>query len=290
LLALSKILFIKKLEQPDLRRQQITEKIAVENQSEVAVEVVDAALRKWCQGDCVLGEQWFVYRFNPKRPLTRSFSDVGQEDIDLAESKVRGFAVITQTCDVVRSCINRPFIEIAPLVQVDERRLYEIQRGKRPQYAYISGVADYRLVADLDRVMTVEKAVVSEWQRVPGCRNDQDVRAVRQALARKRIRFAFPDDFTGLANKLQKRMQEKHAKESQEGDALRALREIRVRAEPSWDAPEVKLMFWFIRYEQEDAFMGTSWDQFLSQWLKLLSVSERFYWGVMPRSRMLCCR
>jgi hypothetical protein len=249
----------------------------VDNEREVWVQIVDTALRQWCQGDCVLGEQWFVYRFNPQRPLTNDSADVAREEVDLTESKVKGFAAVTQTCDIVRSCIDRPFIEIAPLVEVDEQRLYEIQRGKRPQYAYISGIAEHKLVADLDRVMTVEKAVVAEWQRVPGCQNDRDIRVLRQALARKRIRFAFPDDFTLFANKLQKRMQEKHDKnESLEGKALRALREIRVRAEPSWNAPQVHLMFWFIRHEQQNQCEGIGWDQFLKQWLKLIPEAGRF--------------
>ena len=106
------------------------------NEREVWVQTVDTALGEWGQGDCVLREQWFVYRFNPQRPLTNDATDVAQEEVDLTESKVQGFAVITQTCDIVRSCIDRPFIEVAPLVEVDEQRLYEIQRGKRPQYAY----------------------------------------------------------------------------------------------------------------------------------------------------------
>jgi hypothetical protein len=265
------------LDKPDPLESQGAEKIAVANERETWVQVVDTALKGWCQGDCVIGDQQFVYRFNPQRPLTNDSAEVTQKEADLTESKVKGFAVITQTCDVVRSCIARPFIEIAPLVEVDEQRLHEIQSGKRPQYAYISGIAEYKLVADLDRVMTVEKAVVAEWQRVPGCQNDQDVRTLGQALARKRIRFAFPDDFTQFANKLQKRMQEKHdKKESPEGNALRALREIRVRAEPSWNAPEVNLMFWFIRHEQQSQFEGIGWDQFLKQWLKLIPESGRF--------------
>jgi hypothetical protein len=248
----------------------------VDNEREILIQV-DTNLKDWCQGDCVLGEQWFVYRFNPQCPLTTDSADVAQEEVDLTESKVKGFTVITQTCDIVRSCADRPFIEVAPLVEVDEQRLYEIQRGKRPQYAYISGIAEHKLAADLDRVMTVEKAVVSKWQRIPGCQNDQDIRALQQALARKRTRFAFPDDFTQFANKLQRRMQDKHdKKESPEGSALRALREIRVRAEPSWDESEVHLMFWFIRHEQQNQFQGIDWDLFLEQWLKLIPKSGRF--------------
>ncbi len=266
------------MDNPDLPEQQGAEKILVDNERKVLVQTVDIALGEWCQGDCVLGEQWFVYRFNSQRPLTNDAADVAQEDVDLTESKVKGFAVITQTCDIVRSCMDRPFLEVAPLVEVDEQCLYEIQKSKRPQYAYISGVAEYKLVADLDRVMTLEKAVVTDWQRTPGCQNDQEIRALGQALARKRIRFAFPDDFNELARKLQKRMQEKHDKhESAEGKALRALREIRVRAEPSWNASKAHLMFWFIRHEQQSQFEGISWDQFLKQWLELVPKDGRFH-------------
>ena len=45
---------------------------------------------------------------------------------------------------------------------------------------------------------------------------------------------------------LRRRLVEKHNKSSPEGEALRALLEIRVRAAPSWSAQEVELMFWFI--------------------------------------------
>lgn len=265
------------LDNPDGVEQQGAEKIAVTNDRDIWIQEVDTALKEWSQGDCVLGEQWFVYRFNLQRPLTAESANVAQEQVELAESEVKGFAVITQTCDIVRSCKDRPFIELAPLVEViDEKRLHEIQRSRRPQYAYIPGVAQFNLVADLDRVMTVEKAVIAEWERIPGCQNDGDIRALRQALARKRIRFAFPDDFIRFASKLQKRMQDKHDKASNEGEALRALREIRVRAEPSWNAQEVTLMFWFIRHEEQIQFQGIGWDQFLEKWLELIPESGRF--------------
>lgn len=43
--------------------------------------------------------------------------------------------------------------------------------------------------------MTVEKAVVAQWERKEGCLNDQEIRDLGIALTRKRARFAFPDDF-----------------------------------------------------------------------------------------------
>lgn len=131
-------------------------------------------------------------------------------------------------------------------------------------------------VADLDRVMTVEKSVVAEWERKPGCLSDDDVRALGQALTRKRARFAFPDDFANFAGKLQQRLRDKHDKATYEGEALRALREIRVRAEPSWNSSEVRLMFWFIRDEDQSQFNGIGWDKFLNQWLKLIPESGRY--------------
>lgn len=182
------------------------------NERDVWLQEVDATLEEWCQGDCVLGEYWFVHRFNPQRPLTLDSADVAHQETDLAESEVKGFVVVTQTCDIVRSCADRRFIEVVPLLEVDEQILSEIQRSRRPQFAYIPGVAELNLVADLDRVMTVEKAVVAEWERNPGCRNDEEIRTLGQALARKRARFAFPNDFTGFAQKLQKRLRDKHNK------------------------------------------------------------------------------
>lgn len=246
------------------------------NERDVWIQEVDATLKEWCQGDCVLGEYWFVQRFNPQRPLTPDSANVAQQETDLAESEVKGFVVVTQTCDVVRSCADRPFIEVVPLIKVNKQILDEIQRSRRPQFAYIPGVAELNLVADLDRVMTVEKAVVAEWERKTGCRTDEEIRTLGQALTRKRTRFAFPDDFTEFAQKLQKRLRDKHNKSSVEGEALRALLEIRVRAAPSWNAPKIQLMFWFIRDEKQVQFQDLGWEQLLKQWLQLISVSGRF--------------
>ncbi|WP_310488162.1 hypothetical protein [Chamaesiphon sp. VAR_69_metabat_338] len=257
------------------------------NEPDGWIPEIDSALSKWSQGDCTIGgDCWFVTRFDPQRPLKPSSQDVAaaDADADLAESAVSGFVVVTQTCDLVRSCLDRPFLEISPLVKVDAELLAEIKRLKRPSYAYIAGVADRFLVADLvreawalpNRVMTVEKAVVARWERIPGCQSDADIRSLAEALARKRSRFAFPDDFNKFAQKLQKRMQDKHEKTTDEGEALRALREIRVSATPAWDADAVELIFWFIRAEEDDRFQNKEWYELLDSWLKFLPASGRF--------------
>lgn len=251
----------------------------MENNLDIWIKEVDEALKNWSQGDCVLGEYWFMYRFNPQQPLTDSSQDTVKQDpeADIAEDEVLGFAVVTQTCDLVRSCRDRPFVEVVPLVEVNKEELLEIQKARRPQFAYISGVAERNLVADLDRVMTVEKAVVAQWKRQQGCFKDEEIRALELALARKRARFAFPDDFVNFVNKLQNRLKDKHNKNSDEGSALRALREIRVNASPSWNESQVELMFWFIRDPEQLDWNGSQWSDLLEKWLDLIPESGRFY-------------
>ncbi|MGG6269123.1 hypothetical protein ACQ4M3_25620 [Leptolyngbya sp. AN03gr2] len=240
------------------------------------LQAVTTSLQAWRQGDFVLGEQWFVLRYNLQKPITQEAIRDAQEGVDLTEIAVRGLVVVTQTCDIVRSCEDRPFVEVVPLVEVEAASLQEVQRGRRPQYAFIPGAAELSLVADLDRVMTIEKAVVTEWERQVGCISDQDFRNLGQALARKRVRFAFPDDFIEFIKPLQKQLQSKHGKNSPEGEALRSLQEIRVQASPAWDAVSMELMFWFIRNEEDLQFQGTSWNKLLEKWLRLVSAAGRF--------------
>jgi hypothetical protein len=146
-------------------------KIAVESKQ---IDLINNELQKWCQGDFVLGEQWFVHRFNPQFPLTPDSTNLeDDQEIDLVESEVKGLVVVTQTCDIVRYCCERPFLEVVPLVEIEAEKISEVKKGRRPQYAYIERVAKLNLVADLDRVMTVEKALILQWNRQQGCVTDK---------------------------------------------------------------------------------------------------------------------
>lgn len=242
---------------------------------------IDGALRSWRQGDCVVGTQEFLFRLHPDAPISKVASLAAEQGADAAEAEVRGFAVLTPTCDLVRRCDDRPFAQVSPLVEVDTGRLNEIQRGRRPNYAFIPGTADHGLVADLDRVMTVEKAVIAGWTRLAGAAADDDdaQRHLRLALMRNRGRAAFPDDFGMLVEKLRQRLSSKHDKKSAEGRALQALREIRVRAEPSWLANEVKIVFWFIRDDATPDFEERAWHEHVERWLKLVPPDGRFTSG-----------
>lgn len=231
-----------------------------------------SALRDWRQGDCIVGERWFVLR--------RKAEATGEEsepDGALVEQSVEGLVVLSQTCDLVRDPSDRPYVEVAPLVRPkDPTQLREIQRGRRPAYVWIPGVAERGLVADLDRVMTVEKELLVSWPRTPGCRDDAESRALASALARKRARAAFPDDFVALARKLVARLVDKHDRSSPEGEALRALAQIRVRAAPSWDASAVAVELLFILDPEAEPARPAELDLHLARWLALMPAAGRF--------------
>jgi hypothetical protein len=209
------------------------------------MEALDKALESWRQGDFVIGSLGIVVRFDPHFPI-RPVDPDEPSDSDLYEEDVEGLVLLTQTCDVVRKASDRPYVEVGPLVRVEEGALQNIRKGNSPRHAYVPGAASRMLVADLDRVMTVEKGLLANWTREAGCPTDQDQRDFAEALARKRARFAYPDDFVSLVKPLQDRVTQKHAKESPEGKCLRALREIRVKATPHWDDRSISLLFWFI--------------------------------------------
>jgi hypothetical protein len=239
------------------------------------VKQIDAVLSQWRQGDLALEEFWFVHVADPTTPLSEAAAQADGDGIQALTSEVAGLVVVTQTCDIVRSCTTRPYVEVSPLVQVSEADFRHVLRGRRPAQATLPNLEKDRLVADLDRVMTVEKSIVSKWKRTPGCSDDAECRRFAQALARKRVRFAFPDDFTTLVRKLQSRLAEKHEKSTDEGRALRALREIRVQASPSWDAPHIDIFIWFVRHDGDTNFEGRNWADLLKEWLQLVPTAGR---------------
>jgi len=146
---------------------------------------------------------------------------------------------------------------------------------KRPAFAYVPSMAKHTLIADLDRVMTVEKAVLASWPRIPGCLTDGECRAFSQAIARKRSRFAFPDDFVCAASNFRQKMLGKYKRNTDEGRHLRALREIQICGKPSWNDGNVGLTIWFIK-DRDLEGVNPDWDSHIQDWVALFDVSGRF--------------
>jgi hypothetical protein len=240
------------------------------------VKSIDKTLADWSQGDMALDEHWFIYAADPSRALTDE-SGQAQGNLQTISSEVEGLIILTQSCDIVRPCLDRPFLEVAPLEKVSAGMLNEIKRGMRPAYAYLPVVAHNNLVAHLDRVMTVEKSVVASWVKTRGLTNEEEAHEFSEALTRKRARFAFPDDFNDFVGNLHKHLRRKHDKTTDEGTALRDLQEIRVSAAPNWEAPAgVELFFWFIRKGEEPVIPSGIWTARLDSWKKLIPPKGRF--------------
>lgn len=117
--------------------------------------------------------------------------------------------------------------------------------------------------------MTIEKSVVATWTRTPGWTTDGQARWFAQALARKRERFAFPDDFVKSVSKLRTRIIKKHGVDSEEGRALEALDEIRVTAAPSWEDASPEVFFSFIRPENTPDISEETWAKLGESWIEV---------------------
>ena len=246
---------------------------------------VDHAICDWKQGDvCLDAGLEFVHLADLSHPHSpaseRVSADVLSESKPLPDhvvavfDEVEGVVVVTQTCDIVRSCDQRPFVEVAPLVQMQESEVEEVRRWKRPAFAYVPAMAPRRLVADLDRIMTVEKAIVARWTRTDGMITDSERRDFARALGRKRARPAFADDFVEASRQLVRRLDRKHDRDNSEGAHLRALREIRVSAEPSWQHHQVQIRWWFVKDSDPD--VEPAWDDMVAKWMSTFAKESRF--------------
>jgi hypothetical protein len=186
--------------------------------------------------------------------------------------------VVSQTCDIQRAAADRPFVTVCALLECPEwLSVDDVRKCLRPRFAFVPGVASLGLVADLDQVMTIEKPLLISWQSIRGCQTDNDQRAFAAAVARKFARFAFPDDFVQLIGDFTNLVKRKHGRmQSEEGQALAELREIRVAATPDWSASSIQLHFIFIRHDDQTATAGQPWAHWLTKWLAQIPESGRY--------------
>ncbi len=235
----------------------------------LSVDAIDSELAGCCQGD-VVDFQTFSWHVDTRRPLTEvsaEAEDSSGHAIVVSESD--HMVVVTQTCDVVRSCADRPFVQLSPLVELEESVAREAARGMRPRYAAVPAMGD-RAFADLDRIMTVEKSLVASASQRPGCTDDGQRRRFAASVGRKFGRIAFPDDLELSLRGLTSRIKSKHDKDSPEGKALSALEEIRVTASPSWDAGAIDVFLSFCPATLTDAvnvMTEDDWDSLIDDWI-----------------------
>lgn len=218
----------------------------------LSVADVTSVLNTWQQGDILLGVNIpFVCFGHADLPVSEaSRATAAGEDalLDVLTDEI-GFAILSQTCDIVRSVEKRPYIELCPVVEVSPETMKDVLSGRTPRFAPLPAISEKRLVADLDRVMVVEKPVLGglpAQARVRGCPTDAEIRRFAEAVARKHSRFAFPDDFNAGMRRVAACINQKHGKKSPLGGFLQTVHDVRAACS-NWNAakPDVVLLFVF---------------------------------------------
>lgn len=214
---------------------------------------IDSQLAAWRQGDAVLGaDMRFVYLADLAAPVTQQAEQLADEEgpdgIGIVSVETVGLVVVSQTCDIVRACRDRPFVEVCPLVSLPDRLVPMVRRNRVSQFVGLPGLGNANMAADLDRVMTVEKGLLASLteRRTRGVDTETEAQILAETLGRKRMRPAFPNDFVTAIEGMRQRIIEKRDKDSPEGDFLNNVREIRVLGIPDWISATIEVEFLFI--------------------------------------------
>ena len=186
---------------------------------------------------------WLAHGGLPSTEYARKHAPAGTLS-GMYEDAPHGHAILTQTCDLVpRPGRDRPFVALAPLVQLHGNELNQGRRGRMTRFAHVPAFGDGSYFADLDRITTIETGVLLLQDRTPGLSDDEQRNAFARAVARMFERFAFPDDLSRSLSKWRDHVVSKHDKErSPEGTLFREAVDVRVSATPAWDADPVSVV------------------------------------------------
>lgn len=188
-------------------------------------------LEDWQQGDFALDCGDLVYRGAP------ASMDAGDSICyALKDSAPLGFAVISQTCDIVCPAKSIEHVTVCPLVRVDNGRLADIRGGRTSRYGILD-TDDEEVVADFSRTMSITKDLLVTWERNRGCCSEKRKRKFARAIETFYGRYAFPDDFTCMMKPFRDDVQKalKKGEKNPTRRMLNSISELRVTANGPWD-------------------------------------------------------
>jgi len=217
-----------------------------EGEDQPARRAKRSELAEWRQGDYTLSVKEFL-----------AVDAWGQEGLEIWSDPVVGLCVVTQTCDIVNESSEKQQVVVSPLVEVTENVFDVVQNGSTPSAAMIENPPGPQIVVDLNRMLSIDKSVLVQFERVNGFNSDHTRSRFAGALERKHGRFAFPDSFAQALVKLRKIVRDANRKtNSEHGKAYRSIQTVRAVAFPDWDAADVKVRFYFV-LESEDRWETT---------------------------------
>ena len=171
------------------------------------------------------------------------------EHPEVRGERIDALAVVTQTCDIVRDPVRRPYLQVAGVIDLaGGPSLRTLRRGSTPGRVWLPAFGD-AMFADLDTVATLGKSVlVSPGITIhAGARTPDEYLAIGHQIGRCFGRFAFPDEATRTLDPMRRRLVSKANGQGDEGRVLAKVAEIRAAAAPRWDAEpyEIELTFIF---------------------------------------------
>jgi len=263
-------------------------------QNEDHSEKINDILADWRQGDLVLVPGLaFVYLADLRAPLTKESRERPQENANVEKSPytpiasdTNGFVIVSQSCDIVRDCITAPMLQLAVVEKMDAERLALARKGSSSKYLFLPAFEAELLVANLDKILTIEKSVllnIDKSQKRSSVRNDSEAQKLGDAVARKFRRFAFPGDLNDALRKFRQRIVGKTGKDSPEGRTYNSISEIRVTAKNGWNSnnPEPTFLFLF----ESESLINKEATQCIAKLMDCFQVGGRF--AEMPEFRLV---
>ena len=215
-------------------------------------KTVDTAMKVWRQGDVVDGLPmlWYCHRTMPLTDTSMSDNPDDEGALRVVESDAGPMIVVTQTCDIRKTCgpgpNGQPYVQLAPVVDLAGKViLSEAQGGHAVQFAPVPALGD-TWFADLNRCVSVEKAVLCLAVRREGCRTQRERDAFAKVAGTHRQRFAFPDGAETVFDPLRKYLRKKRDKNTAEAMRINEVLEIRAREERGWEADTCELTISFL--------------------------------------------
>ena len=201
-------------------------------------------LSKWRQGD---------YFANESRSDSTIWSRIGKRILARSEGTDSStLVVLSQTCDL--QPLKEPdHVTVAPQVDLMDKvaSLDRARRGEYPRYVHLPRAGDTAF-ADLALMTSIPIDELRNVDSSRGVKPGKEQREFAHGVGRWFSRFPFPDDFTVSMKRLVDKVKSKHDKpESYEGRAFNRLKQVRVRANPDWEADRISISLIFIVGDDE---------------------------------------
>jgi len=211
--------------------------------------LVTQKMSTWRQGD-VADFKKFMHVADLTKPVTeislKAASERQGSGLVNLTSSVEAIVLLTQTCDIVRNSDERSYIQVCPVLLVDQEKADQAASGELVRYAALPWYTS-NAVADLDRMMTIEKGMLAGFEKLASWSHDLEIVKFQNSIVRRYERFAFPNEFNKGMSKLKKKITSRHGKPSSiEGVLFSKILQVRVEAELSWNAQSYTVLFHFI--------------------------------------------